>query len=112
MNAVEQLKSWGMQLELPGPPVPDSQNIASSSDICPDENNEQSEEEEVSNFCVSDGNVEFTLYSGKATTPVSEVLDDNDFGDHSYVFEKEQGKKEHKIMEQTFLSANNLQNNI
>ena len=123
MNAVEQLKSWGMQLELPGPSVPDSQSIASSSDICPDENNcetqkireplnEQSEEEEVSDFCVSDGNVEFTLYSGKATTPVSGVLDDNDFGDHSYVFEKEQGKKEHKIMEQTFLYATNLQNII
>ena len=28
---------------------------------------------------------------------------------NSYVFEKEQGKKEHKIIEQTFLSSNNLQ---
>ena len=27
-----------MQLEIPGPPVPDSQNIASSSNIFPDEN--------------------------------------------------------------------------
>ena len=27
-----------MQLEIPGPPVPDFQNIASSSNIFPDEN--------------------------------------------------------------------------
>ena len=92
-----------MQLEIPGPSIPDSQNIASSSDICPDENNcetqkigeslsEQSEEEEGSDFCGSDGNVEFTLYSGKVTIPVSRVFADNDFGDHSYVFEKEQGR--------------------
>ena len=69
--------------------------------ICPDENNEnpkigeplseQSEEEKSSDFCRYDGNVEFTLYSGKATTPVSAVFDNNDFGDHSYVLRKEQG---------------------
>ena len=97
MDVVEQLKSSGMQLELHGPSIPDSQNIESSSDICSDGNNcetqkireplsEQSEEEEVSDFCRSDGNVEFTLYSGKATTLVSGVFDDNDFGDHSCVF--------------------------
>ena len=119
MDVVEQLKFWGMQLEPPGPSISDSQIIASSSDTCPDENNcetqkigeplsEQSEEE-VSDFCGSDENVEFTLYSGEGTTPVSGVFDDNDFGDHSYVFEKEQGKNEHKIIEQTFLSASNLQ---
>ena len=119
MDVVEQLKSWVMQLELPGPSIPDSQNIPSSCDTCPDENNcetqkmgeslsEQSEEE-VSDFGGSDGNVEFTLYSRKAPTPVSGVFDDSNFGDYSYVLQKEQGKKEHEIIEQTFLSSNNLQ---
>ena len=39
MDVAEQFKSWGMQLELPRQSVPDSQNIPSSSNLCPDKNN-------------------------------------------------------------------------
>ena len=44
-DVVEKVKSWGMQLELLGPSIPDSQNIASSSGICPNENNGEAQKQ-------------------------------------------------------------------
>ena len=98
MDCLKQLKFLGIKLELPGPSIPDLQNVASTFDICPNENNfegqkigeplsEHTDEEEDGDFCGSDGNIEFSLYSGKALTPVSGVFDDNDFDDYSYAFE-------------------------
>ena len=44
-DVVEKVKSWGMQLELLGPSIPDSQNIATSSGICPNENNGEAQKQ-------------------------------------------------------------------